>query len=268
MKESGESLPFLQEKFLDLYQELCKNSGNLLQWHSPDIKTIVMNLMMTEKKKDYWAEIRKEFSNELLSLGIPKKIAKNELVFLETDPYEGFFEVVTGIFKVYSLSPEGKEAILKVFYPGELIASYPVFQPTESNSYPAFCESLKEGELLFYPKKEFLNFLNGNTKAMFLFSSANIQHLVYFRKKMMDNLYLSVKDRIFSFLQECGAVEKHINLPITKNQLASLLGTTPESVSRAFRSLLEEGSIEEKDSCYKILHEIKHPVEYEGSRSY
>lgn len=206
---------------------------------------------------DHWVEIQKEFPNELASIGIRKKIIKGEVVFGERDPYDGFFEILSGIFKVYSLSQDGKEAILKVFYPGELIASHPIFQPNEPCFYPAFCEALKDGELIYYPKREFTSFLFENTKALYLFSAVTIQHLNYFRKKLVENLHLSVKDRILNFLKECGASEEFIILPITKNQLASLIGTTPESVSRAFRSLLDECILEEKDSSYRIIKENK-----------
>ncbi|TGM13021.1 Crp/Fnr family transcriptional regulator [Leptospira selangorensis] len=213
---------------------------------------------LSVQTSEHWIEIQREFPNELSSIGIRKKILKGEVVFGERDPYDGFFEIVSGIFKVYSLSQEGKEAILKVFYPGELIASHPIFQPNEPCFYPAFCEALKEGELIYYPKREFTSFLFENTKALYLFSAVTIQHLNYFRKKLVENLYLSVKDRILNFLKECGASQKFITLPISKNQLASLIGTTPESVSRAFRSLLDECILEEKDSSYRILKE-NHP---------
>ncbi|WP_100706228.1 Crp/Fnr family transcriptional regulator [Leptospira hartskeerlii] len=215
-----------------------------------------MTKTLSVQTSDHWAEIQREFPNELSSIGIPKRISKGQVVFGERDPYDGFFEIVSGIFKVYSLSHEGKEAILKVFYPGELIASHPIFQPQEPCFYPAFCEALKDGELLYYPKREFTSFLFDNTRALYLFSAVTIQHLNYFRKKLVENLHLSVKDRILNFLRECGASQEFITLPITKNQLASLIGTTPESVSRAFRSLLDESILEEKNSTYRIIRRI------------
>lgn len=215
----------------------------------------VMDKILSVQTSDHWSEIQGEFANELSSIGIPKKILKGEVVFGEKDPYDGFFEIISGIFKVYSLSHDGKEAILKVFYPGELIASHPIFQPQEPCFYPAFCEALKDGELMYYPKREFTSFLFENTKALYLFSAVTIQHLNYFRKKLVENLHLSVKERILNFLKECGASQKSITLPITKNQLASLIGTTPESVSRAFRSLLDECILEEKNSNYRIIKE-------------
>ncbi|TGK00985.1 Crp/Fnr family transcriptional regulator [Leptospira semungkisensis] len=202
---------------------------------------------------DPWSEIRREFENEICSIGIPKKFHKGELVFEEGRPYTGFFEIISGIFKVFSLNTDGKEAILKVFSPGELIATHPIFQPKEPCIYPGFCEALKDGELIYYPKKEFISFLKGNNQALFLFSYATVEHLNYFRKKMMENLFLSVKDRIITFLIESGADQGFVSLPVTKYQLASLLGTTPESVSRAFRFLTEEHIVEERNASYHIL---------------
>ncbi|TGK05206.1 Crp/Fnr family transcriptional regulator [Leptospira langatensis] len=209
--------------------------------------------MMNATVVDPWSEIRREFENEIRSIGIPKKFRKGELIFEEKKPYQGFFEIISGMFKVFSLNQDGKEAILKVFSPGELIASHPIFQSKEPCIYPGFCEALKDGELIYYPRKEFVSFLTENNRALFLFSSAVVEHLNYFRKKMMENLFLSVKDRIVTFLLESGADQGFVSLPVTKYQLASLIGTTPESVSRAFRSLIEDCLIEEKGSSYHVL---------------
>ncbi|EQA46288.1 cyclic nucleotide-binding domain protein [Leptospira broomii serovar Hurstbridge str. 5399] len=201
---------------------------------------------------NHWKTIRQEYPAQLESLEIKRKYKKGELIFSEKDLYRGFFTVSSGIFKVYCLNSDGREAILRIFAAGEVIAAHPIFYMTETCNYPAFCEALQDGELLYYPKDEFTSFLLQNTRALFLFSALTVEHLNYFRKKMMENLFLSVKDRILSFLRESGAEDEYVSLPITKQQLALLLGTTPESISRAFRSLLEDCLLEEKGDSYRV----------------
>lgn len=201
----------------------------------------------------YWTTIYQEFGSMIERIGIERQFGKDELVFREKDPYEGFFEIVSGNFKVYILNADGKEAIFKIASAGELIATPPIFQTEEPCLYPAFCQALTEGELIFYPKKQFLDFLLGNPKALYLFSVLTVDHVNYFRKKMVENLFLTVKEKILGFLKGLGAETNFVHLPIAKQQLASLLGTTPESVSRAFRFLLDEGIVEENGDRYRIL---------------
>ncbi len=203
-------------------------------------------------KTNHWQIIVEEFSPQICSIGIRRKFKKRDLIFRETEVYRGFFTVISGIYKVYCLNKDGREAILRICTPGEVIMAHPIFHTKENCMYPAFCEALQDGELFYYPKEDFTSFLLKNTRALFLFSALTVEHLNYFRKKMIENLFLSVKDRILGFLNELGAKEKFISLPITKQQLSSLLGTTPESVSRAFRLLLEESILEERGDFYHL----------------
>ncbi|AOP36267.1 Crp/Fnr family transcriptional regulator [Leptospira tipperaryensis] len=207
-------------------------------------------------RNKHWAEIQKKFQCDIDSLAIRKVYQKKDRVYSAKDPYLGFFEVITGIFKVYSLDLDGREIILKIFYPGEFIATQLIFQIEEPCVYPLFCETLNGGELNHFPKREFKSFLFKNVEALFLFSALSIEHVSYFRSKVLENQLYSVKERILIFLKESGATDEFISLPITKQQLASLLGTTPESISRAFRILLEESAIEECDNTYHILPQV------------
>ncbi|TGK33240.1 Crp/Fnr family transcriptional regulator [Leptospira gomenensis] len=211
-------------------------------------------------RNKHWTEIQKKFRNEIALIGVRKKYKKTDRVYDAKDPYLGFFEVVSGIFKVYSLNSEGREIILKIFYPGEFIATQLLFQTEEPCFYPLFCEALHEGELIHFPKKEFKSFLLKNVDALFSFSALAIEHVSYFRGKVLENQLYSVKERILIFLTESGASDNFISLSITKQQLASLLGTTPESISRAFRILLEESVLLENENSYKIASTETAPI--------
>ncbi|MCB6745848.1 Crp/Fnr family transcriptional regulator, partial [Anaerostipes hadrus] len=59
----------------------------------------------------------------------------------------------------------------------------------------------------------------------------------------------NVESRIISFLASCversGADDTVIALPMSKKDLASYLGTTPETISRKFTNLEKQGLIEQ-----------------------
>ncbi|WP_243393261.1 Crp/Fnr family transcriptional regulator [Leptospira perolatii] len=202
-----------------------------------------------------WITLYSEFGKLIRPIGIRKKFYKDQSVFSEMEPYSGFFEVTSGIFKLYSLNTNGREATLKIFFPGELIATPPMFQDEEESVYPANCQSLQEGELILYPRDKFLSILLQNPRALFLFSAVTVEYLTYFRQKIVENAFFSVRDKILTYLIESGGSQAYVSLPIAKQQLASLIGSTPESVSRAFRSLIEDGIIREREDSYIVIRE-------------
>lgn len=198
-----------------------------------------------------WLTLKEEYKNELEQLHRKITYKKGELVFSMGEEYKGFYLVKSGIYKVYILDSEGKEAILHIFQKDELIATPPIFE--ENGFYPGYAEVISSGSLYFFPAKGFQRFLLQNAKASFIFASLVVKNVNYFREKIYSLCFLSVKDRIILFLKDMNALECYINLPIPKQQLALLLGTTPESVSRAFTSLVKENILLEKDGTYKLL---------------
>ncbi len=198
-----------------------------------------------------WITLENEYKTELQQLKLEKKYAKGELLFRMGERYQGFFLVKSGLFKVYILDTEGREAILHIFQKNDLIAAPPIFE--EEPNYPGFAEAISNGMIHFFPVVEFKKFLLQNAKASFLFASLAIKHVNFFRNKIFSLSFLSVKDRIILFLKEIGATNNPVSLPIPKQQLALLLGTTPESVSRAFTQLLRDGIIKEEYSMYRVL---------------
>ncbi|MCB1193657.1 MAG: Crp/Fnr family transcriptional regulator [Leptospiraceae bacterium] len=198
-----------------------------------------------------WRTLENEYKTELQQLRMEKKFSKGEILFSMGDRYEGFYVVKTGLFKVYILDTEGREAILHIFQKDDIIAAPPVFG--EESSYPGFAETISAGIVHFFPVGEFKRFLLQNAKASFIFACLAIKHVNFFRNKIFSLSFLSVKDRIILFLKEINATKSYVSLPIPKQQLALLLGTTPESVSRAFTQLLKENVIKEKHGMYRIL---------------
>lgn len=159
---------------------------------------------------------------------------KGEVIFSEGDEGAGFYLVVSGRVKVYKVSPEGKEQILHIFGPGQPFAEVPVF---EGNRYPASAEILDHGRLFFFPKKAFVSLIHENPSLAINMLASLSQRLKQF-SFLIESLSLKeVPGRLAAYLLYIsgrqGSVDE-FELDIAKSQLASLLGTTPETLSRIF----------------------------------
>jgi CRP-like cAMP-binding protein len=166
-----------------------------------------------------------------------KEYKKGQIIFSEGDEGEGFYLVISGRVKVYKLSPEGKEQIMHIFGPGKPFAEVPVFG---GSRYPANAEAMDRCKLFFFPKKAFISLIQENPSL-----SMNMLASLSQRLKQFSNLIetLSLKEvpgRLASYLlylsDKNGSIDE-FKLDIAKSQLASLLGTIPETLSRIFAKM-------------------------------
>jgi CRP-like cAMP-binding protein len=166
-----------------------------------------------------------------------KEYKKGQRVFSEGDEGVGFYLVIGGRVKVYKLSPEGKEQIMHIFGPGQPFAEVPVF---EGSRYPANAEAMDHCRLFFFPKRGFISLIQESPSlAMNLLASLS-QRLKQF-SNLIETLSLKeVPGRLASYLlylsDKNGSIDE-FKLDIAKSQLASLLGTIPETLSRIFAKM-------------------------------
>jgi CRP-like cAMP-binding protein len=166
-----------------------------------------------------------------------KEYKKGELVFSEGDDGIGFYIIISGRVKVYKVSPEGKEQIMHIFNPGQPFAEVPVF---EGSRYPANAEVMDNSRLFFFPKKDFVKLIHDNPSLAMNMLASLSQRLKQF-SNLIESLSLKeVPGRLASYLlylsDKNGSIDE-FELDIAKSQLASFLGTIPETLSRIFTKM-------------------------------
>jgi CRP/FNR family transcriptional regulator len=166
-----------------------------------------------------------------------KDYKKGQLIFSDGDEGVGFYLVILGRVKVYKLSPEGKEQIMHIFGPGQPFAEVPVF---EGSRYPAYAEAMDRSKLFFFPKHAFIDLIRDNPSLAMNMLASLSQRLKQF-SNLIETLSLKeVPGRLASYLlylsDKNGSIDE-FRLDIAKSQLASLLGTIPETLSRIFTKM-------------------------------
>lgn len=189
---------------------------------------------------------------ELLATVIRRKtVAKSEVVFEEGQQADGFYLVEAGKVKVYKLSPGGKEHILHIVQPGNSFADAAIFG---SGQFPAFAEALTDATLIFFPKGPFLDLLHQHSQLSINMIAGLSRYLRQFAMQIEDLTLRDVPARLSRYLLQLSSfVEGRIELPLSKSQLASNLGTTSESLSRTLRKMSDEEILQVKGRSIKIL---------------
>lgn len=179
----------------------------------------------------------------ILGIAQLRHYATHELIFSEGDEGDGFFMVVKGMVEIYKVGPEGKKQILHIFGSGEFFGEVVAF---EGRRFPANAEALRPTEVLYFPRRGFLSLLRERPELalrMLGLLSRRLRELA----ALVENLSLkAVTARLASYLYYLyqRGNSPVLELQVSKGQLASFLGTVPETLSRALRRLSEEGLIE------------------------
>jgi CRP/FNR family transcriptional regulator len=166
-----------------------------------------------------------------------KTYKRGEALFWEGDPGIGFYVVIGGKVKVYKTSSEGKEQILHIYGPGHPVGEVPVFS---GSHFPANAMAIEKSRLLFFPRKDFIDLISKHPSLalnMLAILSVRLRQFTV----QVENLSLKeVPGRLASYLIYLTQEQDNaqiVTLPISKGQLASLLGTIPETLSRIFNKM-------------------------------
>jgi CRP-like cAMP-binding protein len=178
---------------------------------------------------------------------------KGEHIFSEGETASGFHVVITGRVKIFKMSPEGREQILHIFGPGELFGEAPVFA---GQKFPANAEAMENSRVLFFPRDSISSLIEKNPSI-----ALNMLAVLSLRLRMFTSLIddLSLKEvpgRLAAYLiytRDKKEDTKNLELTITKGQLASLLGTIPETLSRILKRMKGQGLIESDGRVIRII---------------
>lgn len=180
---------------------------------------------------------------ELQRLFPGRHYGQGQIIFAEGEKAEGFYVLLSGKLKIYKLSPEGKEQILHIIEPGEPFAEVALFSET---TFPAYAEAIRESEVMFFPRKGFEKLIRDDPAIVMNMFAILSQRLKYFTRLIEDLSLKEVPQRFAAYLIFLADRERSddVSLGISKGQLASLLGTIPETLSRIMGKMAGQGIIE------------------------
>jgi CRP-like cAMP-binding protein len=192
--------------------------------------------------------------NAIRQIALEKRFNKGQTIFSEGDETKGFFVVVAGRVKIYKVSSEGKEQILHIFEAGQSFGEATVFT---GRQLPANAEALASSRLLFFPGSAFVDLVTDNPSLALNLLAIMSKKLRQFAAQIESLSLKEIPARLASYLiflaKEQGTADA-VSLNVSKGQLASLLGTIPETLSRIFAKLSGQQLIRVEGSRITLLN--------------
>lgn len=190
---------------------------------------------------------------DLGSIAVTKTFKRGNVIFNENEPGLGFYVVTSGKVKIFKLSSEGKEQILHIFGAGEPFGEAPVF---EGKRFPAHAMALEDSEVLYFPRVAFIDLVKRNPSLAISMLAVLSKRLRRFAALVEDLSLREVPARLAAhlvFMSENTGSKNELSLDISKTQLAGLLGTIPETLSRVLTKIAKKGLIDIQGPNIRIL---------------
>jgi len=188
----------------------------------------------------------REHREKLAMIVVDQTLKKAQPIFSEGDEGNGFYVVISGRVKIFKLSLDGKEQILHILNPGEPFGEVAVFA---GERFPAHADTLEESRIFFFPRLAFIDLIRKNPNLALNMLAVLSRRLRKFTAMVEDLSLKEVPGRLAAYFLYLGDPKKgtkevqELKLDISKNQLASLLGTIPETLSRILAKMTKEGLI-------------------------
>lgn len=176
----------------------------------------------------------------LASHALCRHFTAQEMILIQGEPTSGLWVVEEGRVKVFRLSPDGREHILLLIGPGESFNDIPAL---DGGPNPANAVALSEVTAWTLPSEALLAELRADPDLALAVIGILSQRMRGLVQQIEDLALCSVTARLARFLLKQMTDASLSGPGVTRATIAAHLATTPETVSRALRTLEKIGAL-------------------------
>ncbi|MEB2778578.1 Crp/Fnr family transcriptional regulator [Algoriphagus sp. D3-2-R+10] len=182
---------------------------------------------------------------------------KGQVLYYEEAKPLGVFCVNEGVIKIFKTASNGKEQIMHLAKKGDLLG-YSALLGEENYTNSAMV--IEDAKICFIPKETFLKALVSNGPFFRRLTKALSHEIGVMEEKLVDASQKSIRERLAYLLLQLansygldGAGNQQIDLVLSREEVASLIGTATESVIRLLSEFKKDKLIELKGKKIVIL---------------
>ncbi|SMQ82394.1 transcriptional regulator [Bacillus sp. OV166] len=207
-----------------------------------EIKRVLADFTLFRELNDF--EITK-----ISDIAIAREWKKHSHVFLQGDPLENVYFINDGKIKIYKSDINGKEQIVAIAKKGEMFPHVGFFR---KGDYPAYAEVLESSTLIAVPISKFETVLIENPELCIKVFKVLGEKIVDLQNRLEEQILNNTYEQIIKLLirlaqkhgkeQEDGTIL--LKSEFTNKDLANMIGTTRETISRTLTKMKKDELIE------------------------
>lgn len=186
----------------------------------------------------------------LAGLGVQRRLGRGDTLVREGDPPMVCANVQSGVMKIAQVTPGGSEAIVGLLYPGDMVGR-PFAGITDHDVV-----ALSDVQLCVFPRAAFERALTDHGRMERMLLERTLSELDRARRRLLRMGRASALARVAGFIDDMArrfapaagdpgqdARQPGFDLPLSRGEMADLLGLTIETVSRQMTRLKTAGII-------------------------
>ena len=216
-----------------------------------------------------WEALKPDEINLFNHSVVCRKYKVSQSIFHQGDPCKGLYFVESGLVAVRKADEEGKSAIVRLAHQGDTLGYRPLLA---KQRHRATAEVINDSRVCFLEAPIMRRLLHSNPNLGMRFLEHTAHALGESEERLFQVAALSVRTRIIHLLillcDHYGSTTSDgtlfVELPMTRRDLANMIGARSESLSRAFRDIQNDGLLSlsgrtvRVDQVDRLVNELHH----------
>ena len=186
---------------------------------------------------------------------VQKKVRNKDIIFMEGDLPNHLYFIVSGKIKTFKTNEDGKEYITEIYKDGDFFGYLSLL---DDKNHKESAVAIENSEIVKISKQDFFQLLHSNNDVSLKFIKLLTNNLSDAEEKLLKLAYDSARKRVAEALLFVYKKYQHGDgnepIHILRENLSSIAGISPESVSRNLSDFREEGLIQTTNGTIKIVN--------------
>ncbi|TWE06136.1 CRP/FNR family transcriptional regulator [Neobacillus bataviensis] len=179
-------------------------------------------------------------------------------VFMQDDPLDRVFFIHSGKIKIYKSDFMGKEQLISVLEPGEMFPHAGFFR---KGNFPAYAEVLEDAQLIIIPIDEFEKILISYPELCIKLFKVLVEKIADLQGRLEAQVLHNTYEQIILLLirlcksngEKVGGLYK-LTTQFTNRELANMIGTSRESVSRTITQVKKKSLVSQNEDGFYLIN--------------
>jgi len=200
------------------------------------------------KKVDIFAGLKDKDLKKINQLAIEKSVRRGEYVFLRGTFGKVLYVLISGLIKIEQPTERGKVKTLALLGPGECFGEMAIITNLPRS---ASAIALEDSQLLMLKREAFVTHLQNHPEISLRIIEVLCQRLTEANEQIksltFDSVAARLANNLVSIAEKFGETDGdswRIRIRLTHQELADLVGSTREIVTRTLKLFIDEGSVE------------------------
>ncbi len=210
-----------------------------------------MDLVALLRQSELFSRFDPDTVSAIAASATTRRYDRNDGVFQEGEEADELFVVQNGRVAIANRSPDGRESVLALMETGDLFGEMPLF---DGEGRSADARALEPSELVAVPYLPVRTVLQARPELLWGVVELLALRIRATNADLADSVFLDVTGRTAKRLLELAGDADDFIMPLTQEELASMVGASRERVNKAISAFVRLEWLTQSDRRYRITN--------------